>query len=45
MIAATLRKTRFIIGNALQVVKLARDPRVIEAYLGLAGKHQDKLAG
>ncbi len=25
--------------------ELARDPRVIEAYLGLAGKHQDKLAG
>jgi branched-chain amino acid transport system ATP-binding protein len=24
---------------------LARDPRVIEAYLGLAGKHQDTLAG
>ena len=25
--------------------ELARDPRVIEAYLGLAGKHQDRLAG
>ncbi len=25
--------------------KLADDPRVIEAYLGLGGKHQDKLAG
>jgi branched-chain amino acid transport system ATP-binding protein len=25
--------------------ELADDPRVIEAYLGLGGKHQDKLAG
>lgn len=25
--------------------QLAHDPRVIEAYLGLSGKHQDKLAG
>jgi branched-chain amino acid transport system ATP-binding protein len=25
--------------------ELARDPRVVEAYLGLAGKHQDRLAG
>lgn len=25
--------------------ELAHDPRVIEAYLGLSGKHQDKLAG
>ena len=25
--------------------ELARDPRVIEAYLGLAGQHQDRLAG
>jgi branched-chain amino acid transport system ATP-binding protein len=24
--------------------ELARDPRVIEAYLGLAGRHQDRLA-
>ncbi|HRD35828.1 MAG TPA: ABC transporter ATP-binding protein, partial [Rhodocyclaceae bacterium] len=24
---------------------LADDPRVIEAYLGLGGKHQDRLAG
>ena len=28
-----------------QASELARDPRVIEAYLGLAGKHQDTLAG
>lgn len=25
--------------------QLAHDPRVIEAYLGLSGKHQDRLAG
>jgi branched-chain amino acid transport system ATP-binding protein len=25
--------------------ELAHDPRVIEAYLGLSGKHQDRLAG
>ena len=25
--------------------QLANDPRVIESYLGLGGKHQDKLAG
>ncbi|EJN00307.1 ABC transporter ATP-binding protein [Herbaspirillum sp. YR522] len=25
--------------------QLAHDPRVIEAYLGLSGKHQDQLAG
>jgi branched-chain amino acid transport system ATP-binding protein len=25
--------------------ELADDPRVIETYLGLGGKHQDKLAG
>lgn len=25
--------------------ELAHDPRVIEAYLGLGGRHQDKLAG
>ena len=25
--------------------ELARDPRVIDAYLGLAGRHQDRLAG
>ncbi len=25
--------------------ELARDPRVIEAYLGLAGRHQDQIAG
>ena len=24
--------------------ELAQDPRVVEAYLGLAGKHQDQLA-
>ncbi|MBI1904934.1 MAG: ABC transporter ATP-binding protein, partial [Rhodocyclales bacterium] len=25
--------------------ELADDPRVIETYLGLGGKHQDRLAG
>ncbi|MES2531218.1 MAG: ABC transporter ATP-binding protein [Pseudomonadota bacterium] len=25
--------------------ELAKDPRVVEAYLGLAGKHQDRLSG
>ncbi|CAN5508354.1 ABC transporter ATP-binding protein [soil metagenome] len=28
-----------------KAAELAKDPRVVEAYLGLAGKHQDRLAG